>query len=93
VNIFFEIRMIKDQNGILKGYCFVCFATKEAAMKTHKEKNNITLQGKKIGVVLSLDKDILFLGNLQGLGSRRGGINGVLNLYNIAMHIHILYKT
>uniref|UniRef100_A0A0D6QUX4 RRM domain-containing protein n=2 Tax=Araucaria cunninghamii TaxID=56994 RepID=A0A0D6QUX4_ARACU len=60
-----EIRMMKDQNGALKGYCFVRFSTKEAASKAQKEKNNITLQGKKIGVASSTDKDILFLGNLR----------------------------
>jgi len=60
-----EIRMMKDQNGASKGYCFVRFAMKEAAMKAQKEKNNITLQGKRIGVVSSSDKDILFLGTLR----------------------------
>jgi len=60
-----EIRMMKDQNGALKGYCFVRFATKEAAMKAQQEKSNLTLQGKKIGVALSSDKDTLFLGNLR----------------------------
>lgn len=60
-----EIRMMKDQTGAMKGYCFVRFSTKEAALKAQKEKNNITLQGKKIGVAASSDKDILFLGNLR----------------------------
>lgn len=60
-----EIRMMKDQNGSLKGYCFVRFTTREAAKKAQKEKNGMILHGKKIGVAPSTDQDTLFLGNLK----------------------------
>ncbi|XP_077223249.1 uncharacterized protein LOC143856833 isoform X2 [Tasmannia lanceolata] len=60
-----EVRMMKDHSGNSKGFCFVRFATKEAAFKAQKEKNGFTLQGKKIGVSLSADQDSLFLGNLR----------------------------
>ncbi|XP_057815052.1 uncharacterized protein LOC131028731 [Cryptomeria japonica] len=60
-----EIRMMKDQNGGFKGYCFVRFSTKEAALKAQKEKNKMIFQGKKIGVASSSDRDMLFLGNLR----------------------------
>lgn len=59
-----ELRMMRDQNGATKGFCFVRFATKEAALKAHKEKNGIMLEGKKVGVTLSSDRDKLFFGNL-----------------------------
>ncbi|KAH9304487.1 hypothetical protein KI387_008891, partial [Taxus chinensis] len=60
-----EVRMMKDQNGGFKGYCFVRFSTKEAALKSQKEKNKTIFQGKKIGVASSTDRDILFIGNLR----------------------------
>lgn len=60
-----EIRMMKDQNGGFKGYCFVRFSTKEAALKAQKEKDKIIFQGKKIGVAASSDRDMLFIGNLR----------------------------
>nr|XP_010939344.1 probable RNA-binding protein 46 [Elaeis guineensis] len=61
----FELRMMKDHNGNSKGFCFVRFATKEAAFKARKEKDGAMLQGKKIGVALSSDQDSLFFGNLR----------------------------
>eukprot|EP00249_Psilotum_nudum_P005047 c18534_g1_i1 orf=317-1885(+) len=60
-----EIRMMTDSNGVLKGYCFVRFKTREAALKAQKDKNGLILQGKKIGVAPSTDQDTLFLGNLK----------------------------
>lgn len=60
-----EIRLIKDQIGNPKGFCFVRFATKYAADKALKEKSGYVLEGKKIGVRLSVEQDTLFLGNLN----------------------------
>lgn len=60
-----EIRMIKDQLGNAKGFCFVRFATKSAADKALKEKSGHVLDGKKIGVRPSVEQDTLFLGNLN----------------------------
>ncbi|KAL2523046.1 putative RNA-binding protein 46 [Forsythia ovata] len=60
-----EIRMIKDQKGNLKGFCFVRFATKEAADKAVKEKSGIVVDGKKIGVLPSIQQDTLYFGNLN----------------------------
>ncbi|XP_058227222.1 heterogeneous nuclear ribonucleoprotein Q-like isoform X2 [Rhododendron vialii] len=60
-----EVRLIKDQKGELKGYCFVRFATKEAADKAVKEKSGIMLEGKKIGVLPSNEQNSLYLGNLR----------------------------
>ncbi|CAK9174127.1 unnamed protein product, partial [Ilex paraguariensis] len=36
-----EVRLIKDPKGNLKGFCFVRFATKEAAQKAVKEKSGL----------------------------------------------------
>ncbi|XP_060195790.1 uncharacterized protein LOC132625041 isoform X2 [Lycium barbarum] len=60
-----EIRLIKDQKGNPKGFCFVRFATKYAAAKALKEKSGYVLDGKKIGVRPSVEQDTLFLGNLN----------------------------
>ncbi|CAH1437583.1 unnamed protein product [Lactuca virosa] len=60
-----DMRLIKDQNGILKGFGFVRFATKEAADKALKELSGSMLEGKKIGVLPSAAQDTLFLGNLN----------------------------
>ncbi|XP_075090827.1 uncharacterized protein LOC107808140 isoform X4 [Nicotiana tabacum] len=60
-----EIRLIKDQTGVPKGFCFVRFATKYAADKALKEKSGYVLDGKKIGVRPSVEQDTLFLGNLN----------------------------
>lgn len=59
-----EIRLIKDHQGSLKGFCFVRFATKSAADKAVREKSGILLDGKKIGVLPSSEQDTLFMGNL-----------------------------
>ncbi|XP_057521743.1 uncharacterized protein LOC130801843 [Amaranthus tricolor] len=59
-----EVRMIKNQNGNSKGYCFVRFSTKEAAIRAVKDKNGITLEGRRIGVLPSIEQNSLFLGNL-----------------------------
>uniref|UniRef100_A0A5B6YPG9 Putative RNA-binding protein 46 isoform X2 n=1 Tax=Davidia involucrata TaxID=16924 RepID=A0A5B6YPG9_DAVIN len=60
-----EIRLIKDQKGNSKGFCFIRFAMKEAADKALKEKSGFMLDGKKIGVLPSTDQDSLFFGNLH----------------------------
>lgn len=60
-----EIRLIKDQIGNAKGFCFVRFATKFAADKALKEKSGYVLDGKKIGVRPSVEQDTLFFGNLN----------------------------
>lgn len=60
-----EIRLMKDQNGNLKGYAFVRFTTKEAALKAQKEKHGTILQGKKIRVSPSTDQDRIFIGSLK----------------------------
>ncbi|XP_010316225.1 uncharacterized protein [Solanum lycopersicum] len=60
-----EIRLIKDQIGNAKGFCFVRFATKYAADKALKEKSGYVLDGKKIGIRPSVEQDTLFLGNLN----------------------------
>ncbi|KAK1383543.1 putative RNA-binding protein 46 [Heracleum sosnowskyi] len=59
-----EIRLIKDHQGYLKGFCFVRFATKSAADKAVREKSGLLLDGKKIGVLPSSEQDTLFMGNL-----------------------------
>ncbi|KAK1272740.1 Polyadenylate-binding protein RBP45 [Acorus gramineus] len=53
-----EVRMTK-------GFCFVRFASKEAAVKAQKEKDGFMLNGKKIGIAQSTDQDTLFFGNLR----------------------------
>uniref|UniRef100_A0A1D1ZF27 APOBEC1 complementation factor n=1 Tax=Anthurium amnicola TaxID=1678845 RepID=A0A1D1ZF27_9ARAE len=60
-----ELRMMKDHSGISKGFCFVRFSTREAALKAQKEKNGFVLNGKQIGVEPSSDQDRLFFGNLR----------------------------
>ncbi|KAI5063792.1 hypothetical protein GOP47_0020462 [Adiantum capillus-veneris] len=60
-----EIRLMKDQNGNLKGYAFIRFTTKEAAAKAQKEKHGATVQGKKIRVSPSTDQDRIFIGSLK----------------------------
>ncbi|XP_071915580.1 uncharacterized protein [Coffea arabica] len=60
-----EIRLIKDQKGSIKDFCFVRFATKEAAEKAVREKSGFVLDGKKIGVLPSKEQDTLFFGNLN----------------------------
>ncbi|XP_051118806.1 uncharacterized protein LOC127243013 [Andrographis paniculata] len=60
-----EIRMIKDPKGNLKGFCFVRFATKEAAVKAVTEKSGVMIDGKKIGVLPSSEQDTLYFGNLN----------------------------
>lgn len=60
-----EIRLMKDQNGNLKGYAFVRFTTKEAAAKAQKEMHGFSLQGKKIRVSPSTDQDRIFIGSLK----------------------------
>ncbi|KNA09941.1 hypothetical protein SOVF_148960 isoform A [Spinacia oleracea] len=59
-----EVRMIKDQKGNAKGYCFLRFSTKEAAVRAVKDKAGILLEGRKIGVLPSTEQNSLFLGNL-----------------------------
>ncbi|PSR87717.1 Heterogeneous nuclear ribonucleoprotein like [Actinidia chinensis var. chinensis] len=59
-----EVRLVKDQKGNSKGFCFLRFSTKEAADKAVKDKSGIMLEGKKIGVLPSTEQDSLFLGNL-----------------------------
>uniref|UniRef100_A0A5B6YPA3 Putative RNA-binding protein 46 isoform X1 n=1 Tax=Davidia involucrata TaxID=16924 RepID=A0A5B6YPA3_DAVIN len=60
-----EIRLIKDQRGNSKGFCFIRFVMKEAADKAVKEKSGLMLDGKKIGVLPSTQQDSLFFGNLH----------------------------
>ncbi|KAJ4788190.1 RNA-binding protein 47 [Rhynchospora pubera] len=60
-----EIRLMKDQNGISKGFCFVRYAEKESALRAKREKNGVEVQGRKIGVDVSLDKCSLYFGNLK----------------------------
>ncbi|CAL5325904.1 probable RNA-binding protein 46 [Camellia sinensis] len=60
-----EVRLITDQKGNSKGYCFIRFAMKEAADKAVKEKSGITLDEKKIGVLPSNEQNSLYLGNLH----------------------------
>ncbi|KAI3452229.1 hypothetical protein Pfo_008894 [Paulownia fortunei] len=60
-----EIRLIKDQKGNLKGFCFVRFATKESATRAVREKSGTVLDGKKIGVLPSSEQDTLYFGNLN----------------------------
>ncbi|XP_019157121.1 PREDICTED: polyadenylate-binding protein, cytoplasmic and nuclear-like isoform X2 [Ipomoea nil] len=60
-----EIRLIQDQSGNLKGFGFVRFATKEAAEKAVKEKSGYVIDGRKIGVLPSIEQDTLFFGNLN----------------------------
>lgn len=60
-----EIRLIKDQTGNGKGFCFVRFATKYSADKALKEKSGYVLDGKKIGIRPSVEQDTLFIGNLN----------------------------
>ncbi|XP_057769631.1 uncharacterized protein LOC130989623 [Salvia miltiorrhiza] len=60
-----EVRMIKDQNGNTKGFCFVRFSTKESAARAVREKTGILLDGKKIGVLPSSEQETLYFGNLN----------------------------
>ncbi|KAJ8513554.1 hypothetical protein OPV22_003988 [Ensete ventricosum] len=60
-----ELRMIKDQEGNSKGFCFVRFTTKEAAFGAYKENDGVMVHGKSIHVALSSDQDSLFFGNLH----------------------------
>ncbi|XP_073286430.1 heterogeneous nuclear ribonucleoprotein Q-like [Primulina huaijiensis] len=60
-----EIRLIKDQNGNLKGFCFVRFSTKEAAGRAVREKSGTLLEGKSIGVLPSIEHNALYFGNLN----------------------------
>ncbi|KAH6791963.1 hypothetical protein C2S52_002440 [Perilla frutescens var. hirtella] len=60
-----EVRMIKDQKGNSKGFCFVRFATKESAARAVSEKSELLLDGKKIGVLPSSEQDTLYIGNLN----------------------------
>ncbi|XP_011621097.1 uncharacterized protein LOC18427986 isoform X7 [Amborella trichopoda] len=60
-----EIRLMKDKSGIPKGFCFVRYTTKQAALRAQKEKDQTLLLGKRIGVAPSSDQDSLFLGNLR----------------------------
>ncbi|XP_073293989.1 uncharacterized protein [Primulina huaijiensis] len=60
-----EIRLIKDQNGNLKGFCFVRFSTKEAAGRAVREKSGTLLDGKTIGVLPSIEHNALYFGNLN----------------------------
>nr|GMD01066.1 polyadenylate-binding protein, cytoplasmic and nuclear-like isoform X2 [Ipomoea batatas] len=60
-----EIRLIQDQSGNIKGFGFVRFATKEAAEKAVKEKSGYVIDGRKIGVLPSIEQDTLFFGNLN----------------------------
>ncbi|XP_011098736.1 uncharacterized protein LOC105177319 [Sesamum indicum] len=60
-----EVRMMRDRNGNLKGFCFVRFATKEDANKAVREKSGIVLDGKKIGVLPASEQDTLYFGNLN----------------------------
>ncbi|XP_047961023.1 uncharacterized protein LOC125205889 isoform X3 [Salvia hispanica] len=60
-----EVRMIKDQKGFSKGFCFVRFSTKESAERAVKEKTGILLDGKKIGVLPSSEQETLYFGNLN----------------------------
>ncbi|XP_062202161.1 polyadenylate-binding protein 7-like isoform X2 [Phragmites australis] len=59
-----DLRIMKDQNGMSKGYGFVRFAKREYANIAKRQKNGIELQGKRLAVDLSLDQDTLFFGNL-----------------------------
>ncbi|CAI9109825.1 OLC1v1009731C1 [Oldenlandia corymbosa var. corymbosa] len=60
-----DVRLIKDQKGNAKGFCFVRFSTKEAADKALKEKSGVVLDGKKIGLRPSTEQDTLYFGNLN----------------------------
>ncbi|KAL1538773.1 hypothetical protein AAHA92_27477 [Salvia divinorum] len=60
-----EVRMIKDQKGYSKGFCFVRFSTKESAARAVREKTGILLDGKKIGVLPSSEQETLYFGNLN----------------------------
>uniref|UniRef100_I1PI49 RRM domain-containing protein n=1 Tax=Oryza glaberrima TaxID=4538 RepID=I1PI49_ORYGL len=68
-----DLRIMKDQNGISKGYGFVRFAERECAYIAKRQINGFEarisnflfdLQGKRLAVDLSLDQDTLFFGNL-----------------------------
>ncbi|CAN6338705.1 unnamed protein product [Urochloa humidicola] len=59
-----DVRIMKDQNGLPKGYAFVRFAKREYANTAKRQKNGIELQGKRLVVDLSMDHDTLFFGNL-----------------------------
>ncbi|XP_006664136.1 uncharacterized protein LOC102706615 isoform X1 [Oryza brachyantha] len=60
-----DLRIMKDQRGISKGYGFVRFAERECAYIAKRQKNGFELQGKRLAVDLSLDQDTLFFGNLR----------------------------
>nr|GMC91553.1 protein tpx2 [Ipomoea batatas] len=53
------------ENKIREGFGFVRFATKEAAEKAVKEKSGYVIDGRKIGVLPSIEQDTLFFGNLN----------------------------
>ncbi|KAM0828275.1 hypothetical protein ACQ4PT_067653 [Festuca glaucescens] len=59
-----DLRIMKDQNGVSKGFGFVRFAERECAHIAKRQKNGIELQGKRLAVDLSMDQDTLFFGNL-----------------------------
>ncbi|VAI13772.1 unnamed protein product [Triticum turgidum subsp. durum] len=59
-----DLHIMKDQNGVSKGFGFVRFAERECAYIAKRQKNGIELQGKRLAVDLSLDQDTLFFGNL-----------------------------
>ncbi|XP_004962982.1 polyadenylate-binding protein, cytoplasmic and nuclear isoform X2 [Setaria italica] len=59
-----DVRIMKDQNGLPKGYAFVRFAKREYANTAKRQKNGMELQGKRLVVDLSMDQDTLFFGNL-----------------------------
>ncbi|XP_042453126.1 heterogeneous nuclear ribonucleoprotein Q-like [Zingiber officinale] len=60
-----ELRMMKDQDGNSKGFCFVRFGQKESASRAIREKDGFVLHGKSMGVDFSSDQDSLFFGNLR----------------------------
>ncbi|XP_052198160.1 polyadenylate-binding protein, cytoplasmic and nuclear-like isoform X2 [Diospyros lotus] len=60
-----EMRLIKDQKGNSKGFCFIRFGIKEAADRAVKDKSGTLIDGKKIGVLPSTEQDSLYLGNLR----------------------------
>ncbi|KAL8471708.1 hypothetical protein ACS0TY_028455 [Phlomoides rotata] len=60
-----EVRMIHDQKGAMKGFCFVRFVTKESATRATREISGTLLDGKKIGVLPSTEQDTLYFGNLN----------------------------
>ncbi|KAL6622496.1 hypothetical protein ACP70R_032375 [Stipagrostis hirtigluma subsp. patula] len=59
-----NVRIMKNKNGLSKGYGFVRFTKREYATTAKRQKNGIELQGRRLDVNLSLDQDTLFFGNL-----------------------------